>query len=184
MLASVNYTLGAGVHAERLTTTSTGGTEAIDLTGNELLVLSAEGELVRTVGPVDYLQKGGEAPGGLTLALSGQGAAVTLFAANGKAGRTFGQHGDESEKNVSFPTGFAVDAKGRLWIADAFQHRLKVFSLQGEFLFNFGWLEEESGGFFFPVDLCFGEEGKLFVLEKGANRIQIFQVEDLKGTRK
>jgi len=29
------------------------------------------------------------------------------------------------------------------------------------------------------VDLCFGEDGRLFVLEKGANRVQVFRVEDL-----
>jgi Ca2+-binding RTX toxin-like protein len=36
VLAGVSYALGAGVHVERLSTTSAGGTTAIDLTGNAL----------------------------------------------------------------------------------------------------------------------------------------------------
>jgi sugar lactone lactonase YvrE len=107
------------------------------------------------------------------------GTAVTVLDADGKLLRSFGEHGDEKSRNVSFPSGFAIDGKNRLWIADAFQHRLKVFSLTGEFLFNYGKMEEADGGFFFPVDLCFGDNGELYVLEKGAERIQVFLVEDL-----
>jgi sugar lactone lactonase YvrE len=155
-----------------------------DLTGNQILVFSPKGDFLRSLGSFGYLQKGGPIADGKVVGISGQGAAVTLFAPDGTSLRSFGQHGDESERNVSFPTGFAVDGRGRMWIADAFQHRLKVFSLDGKFLFNYGRMEETTGGFFFPVDLCFGEDGEMFVLEKGAGRIQVFQVEDLKGTVK
>lgn len=153
-----------------------------DLTGNEILVLTSRGDFLRSVGKFDYLQKAGPANGGRVVGVSAQGKAVHIFDDNGTLLRSFGEHGDNSDRNMSFPTGFAIDAKGRLWIADPFQHRLKVFSLDGEFLFNVGQMEEttESGGFFFPVDLCFGEKGELFVLEKGAERIQVFQVVDLR----
>ncbi|HBO69146.1 MAG TPA: hypothetical protein DD658_02970 [Deltaproteobacteria bacterium] len=153
-----------------------------DLNGNEILILTSRGDFLRSVGRFDYLQKAGKADGGRIVGISAQGKAVRIFDENGTLVRSFGDHGDSSDRNMSFPTGFAVDAKGRLWIADPFQHRLKVFSLAGEFLFNFGRVEEttESGGFFFPVDLCFGEKGELFVLEKGAERIQVFQVGDLR----
>ncbi|MBI5576054.1 MAG: hypothetical protein HY896_06780 [Deltaproteobacteria bacterium] len=153
-----------------------------DLDGNEILLLSSRGDFIRSMGKFDYLQKAGRESGGRIVGVSAQGKAVQLFDDGGKLLRSFGDHGDKSDRNMSFPTGFASDAKGRLWIADPFQHRLKVFSAEGEFLFNFGRLEEttESGGFFFPVDLCFGEKGELFVLEKGAERVQVFQVGDLK----
>ncbi|HEY6006053.1 MAG TPA: NHL repeat-containing protein [Anaeromyxobacter sp.] len=154
-----------------------------DLSGNELLVLKTTGELVREIGPFPYLQKGAVLRDGRIVALSGRGSAVTVFDASGARIRSFAEHGEPSERTVSFPTGFAVDGKGRIWIADAFQHRLKVFSLEGKFLYNVGRPEEttESGGFFFPVDLCFGNPGELLVLEKGAERIQTFQVADLAG---
>lgn len=151
----------------------------VDLSGNDILVLSDEGTRLQSLGTFGYLQKAGSGPAGEVIGLSGQGKAVTVFDAAGEELRSFGNHGDKTDRNFSFPTGFAIDAKNRLWIADAFQHRIKVFSLTGEFLFNFGKMEEEGGGFFFPVDLCFGELGTLYVLEKGANRIQVFLVEDL-----
>ncbi len=151
----------------------------VDLSSNEILILSPQGSLTRTVGPFAYLQKAGPGPAGETIGLSALGKAVTIVDDQGRTLRSFGEHGDTSGRNVSFPTGFAVDGKERVWIADAFQHRLKVFSMAGRFLFNFGRPEEKTGGFFFPVDLCFGDQGRLYVLEKGANRIQVFRVEDL-----
>lgn len=149
-----------------------------DLRANEILVFNFRGDFLRAMGGFAYLQKAGIV-GDRIIGLSAHGKAVHLFDREGSLLLTFGDHGEASERTFSFPTGFAVDAKGRLWIADAFQHRLKIFSLEGKHLFNFGRMEEDTGGFFFPVDLCFGEKGMLYVLEKGAERIQIFQVSDL-----
>lgn len=172
---------GSTVSPGRITLGDDGVVYVADLTGNRLLLLKQTGELVRTVGPFPYLQKGGAAKDGRIVGLSARGTAVTVHDASGAKIRSFGEHGDLTERTVSFPTGFAVDGKGRIWIADAFQHRIKVFSLEGEFLFNVGRLQETAGGegFFFPVDLCFGAPGELIVLEKGAERIQTFQVADL-----
>jgi len=150
-----------------------------NLMDNEILVFNDRGDFVRSVGKFESLQKAGIA-GGRIIGLSAMGDAVNFFDKEGALLQSFGKHGDESSKNFSFPTGFAVDSRNRLWIADAFQHRLKVFSLEGEHLFNFGYMKEKNWMFFFPVDLCFGNKGELFVLEKGANRIQVFQVSDLK----
>ena len=163
----------------RVTIGEDGRIYLVDLIQNEIVVLGADGSLVRTLGPFDYLQKAGPAEDGAVIGLSAQGPGVTVFDADGSGKRSFGKHGDESARTLSFPTGFAIDAKRRVWIADAFQHRLKVFALDGQFLFNYGRMERESGGFFFPVDLCFGDDGRLFVLEKGANRVQVFRVGDL-----
>lgn len=173
--------MGRTVSPGRVTLGEGGLVYVADLAGNEILVLDGRGDLVRSLGTFDYLQKAGPAGQRRIVGLSAMGTAVKLFSGEGALLRSFGEHGDEAEKNISFPTGFAVDGRGRLWIADAFQHRLKVFSMQGEFLFNVGRVEERAGdgGFLFPVDLCFGEEGELFVLEKGADRIQVFRVGDL-----
>jgi DNA-binding beta-propeller fold protein YncE len=180
----LSATRGQKVSPGRIMLGPEGAVYVADLTGNQIVVFSPKGDFLRALGPFAYLQKGGPIEGGKVVGVSGQGAAVTVYSAEGKELRTFGEHGGESASTVSFPTGFAVDGRGRLWIADAFQHRLKVFSLDGKFLFNYGRMEETTGGFFFPVDLCFGENGEMFVLEKGANRIQVFQVDDLKGTVK
>lgn len=178
--------MGKTVSPGRIVLGKDGFLYIVDLTNNEILIFDLKGKFVRSVGKFDYLQKGGPAGDGTIVGLSAMGKAVTIFGRDGELLHSFGQHGDSPEINFSFPTGYAVDARKRLWIADAFQHRLKVFSLDGKFLFNFGKMEEATGGFFFPVDIYFTETGELIVLEKGASRIQVFQVDDLKdhGHRK
>lgn len=174
---------GRKVSPGRIMLGDDGVVHVADLSGNKLLLVSAKGELVRELGPFPFLQKGGPAKGGRVVALSARGSAVTVLEASGAQVRAFGEHGESSERTVSFPAGFALDGKGRIWIADAFQHRLKVFSLEGKFLYNVGRSEgpQERGGFFFPVDLCFGEAGELIVLEKGAERIQRFTIREAAG---
>lgn len=176
--------LGKAIAPGRITLDKNGLISIADLNNNEILLFNSQGDFVRSLGAFDYLQKAGAVGDGRIIGLSAQGKAVQVFSREGALLNAFGEHGDSVERNMSFPTAFTVDSKGRLWIADAFQHRLKVFSLDGKFLFNFGRMEEAAGGFFFPVDLCFDGTGKLFVLEKGANRIQVFQIDDLgNGTK-
>lgn len=171
--------MGKTISPGRITLDKNGLIYIADLNNNEILVFNAKGDFVRSLGAFDYLQKAGAVGDDRIVGLSAQGKAVKVFTREGALLHSFGDHGDSSDRNMSFPTGFAVDAKGRFWIADAFQHRLKAFSQDGKFLFNFGQMEEKVGGFFFPVDICFDGKGKLFVLEKGANRIQVFHIGDL-----
>lgn len=175
----ISRVMGKAIAPGRITLDKNGLIYIADLNNNEILVFNGKGDFVRALGTFDYLQKVGAVGDDRIVGLSAQGKAVKVFTREGTLLHSFGDHGDSSDRNMSFPTGFAVDAKGRLWIADAFQHRLKVFSLDGKFLFNFGRMEETAGGFYFPVDVCFDGSGRLFVLEKGANRIQVFQIADL-----
>lgn len=174
----LSMALGRTVSPGRITLDKEGLIYVADLKDNEILIFNSRGDFVSSVGSLEYIQKAGLVNGKI-LGLSAYGKAVSLFTREGVLLSSFGEHGDQFERNFSFPAGFAVDAKGRLWIVDSFQHQLKVFSLEGKHLFNFGRMQEETGGFFFPVDLSFGDNGRLFVLEKGAERIQIFQVGDL-----
>lgn len=169
---------GRPVAPGRITLGSDGAILVADLRNNTILLINDKGELERTFGTFVKLQKAVFIKDAI-VGSSAYGDAMSFFDKKGTSLSSFGKHGDELDKNFSFPAGFAVDGKGRLWIADAFQHRLKVFSLKGKHLFNFGQLEEKGSGFFFPVDICFGSQGELLVLEKGGGRIQIFQVDDL-----
>lgn len=173
--------MGKTVTPGRISLDKNGLMYIADLNSNQIVVVDDKGSFVRSLGEFDYLQRAAAVGDGRIVGLSAQGRAVKVFNREGQLLLSFGDHGESPDRSVSFPTGFALDAKGRLWVVDAFQHRLKVFSLDGTFLFNFGRMEEEAGGFFFPVDICFDNKGRLLVLEKGANRIQIFQVGDLGG---
>ena len=79
-------------------------------------------------------------------------------------------------EDFSFPGGISIDEEDRLWIVDTFRHQVKVFKTNGAFLFQFGTFGKGSGQLFFPVDIALDQYGKIYVLEKGANRLQVFQM--------
>jgi DNA-binding beta-propeller fold protein YncE len=108
--------------------------------------------------------------------LSSQGVAVTVLDRDGKLLRSFGLYGPR-EHEFSFPTGMCIGPDDNLWIVDSFKQELKVFSLAGEFLFRWGRTGPGEGELFYPVDVAFGER-TLYVLEKGASRLQAFRLSE------
>lgn len=55
------------------------------------------------------------------------------------------------------------------------QHRVRVFdSLDGRHLFDFGTRGDGPGEFNFPYDLAVGKDGRLYVVDSGNFRVQIF----------
>ncbi len=104
--------------------------------------------------------------------VSSQGLAVHVFDPNGRHLRSFGKHGSNRDE-FSFPTGAAIGPDGNLWIVDSFRQELKVFTPQGEFLFRWGITGMGEGELFYPIDIAFGKS-ILYVLEKGASRLQAF----------
>ncbi|MBI2931713.1 MAG: hypothetical protein HYY16_08680 [Planctomycetes bacterium] len=108
---------------------------------------------------------------------SSKGTAIHSFDAKGWPLARFGEHGGRRD-TFSFPAGVTVDQKDRLWVADGFQHTLKVFSRAGKFLFEVGGPGTGPGQFDFPVDLTFDARGLLYVLEKGGNRVQVLELEE------
>ena len=76
------------------------------------------------------------------------------------------------------PTGIAVDAEGRVMVADTHEHRISIFSPDGELLETHGVLGTEPGEFIYPTDVVGGPGGIWFVSEYGGNdRVQIFDAD-------
>ena len=73
------------------------------------------------------------------------------------------------------PTGLNVAPNGNVLVADTHEHRVTIFSPDGELLATHGALGEEAGQFIYPTDVVAGPNGTWFVSEYGGNdRIQIF----------
>ncbi|MDP2168670.1 MAG: 6-bladed beta-propeller [Thermodesulfovibrionales bacterium] len=73
------------------------------------------------------------------------------------------------------PGGIAIDnANGRVIIADAKNHNISVWSLEGRFLFSFGKRGTEFGDLNFPYAVAADKEGRIYVVDSGNFRIQIF----------
>ena len=76
------------------------------------------------------------------------------------------------------PTGIAVDDQGRVLVADTHEHRIAVFSPEGELLESHGGLGTAPGEFIYPTDVARGPRGTWFVSEYGGNdRVQIFDAD-------
>ena len=72
------------------------------------------------------------------------------------------------------PTGLIVDDEQTLWVADACNHRLVRFSLEGAVLGTFGNLGREAGQMRYPYDISLTPDGSLLVCEYGGDRLQWF----------
>jgi sugar lactone lactonase YvrE len=91
-----------------------------------------------------------------------------------------GVAGDDS-RHFNGPSAVLVAPDGNLWIADGHRggnNRILKFSAEGELLLQIGGgidaLSRESGRFNDPHDLKMDSQGRLFVADRGNNRIQIF----------
>jgi DNA-binding beta-propeller fold protein YncE len=80
-------------------------------------------------------------------------------------------------KRLARPTGLAVDDEQTLWTADACNHRVVRFSLDGQVLSTFGGYGREPGEMRYPYDLDLAPDGSILVCEYEGNRLQWFSRE-------
>lgn len=78
-------------------------------------------------------------------------------------------------KQVGKVAAIAVDKpRKRLLVADTKDHTINVFTLSGEFLFEFGGHGEEDGKFSYPIAMTVNRSGEIVVADAMNARIQIF----------
>lgn len=82
-----------------------------------------------------------------------------------------------SELGQTIKAEFMDVRNGRLYVPDAGNHRVNVFSLSGSPLFNFGSAGSEPGNLNNPEAAKFDSTGKLFVTDLKNNRVQVFDGE-------
>ena len=85
-----------------------------------------------------------------------------------------GGRGDGNGKFQSI-TGIAVDNKGYLYVADCKLHCIQKFTLNGQFVSQFGSEGTADGNFKAPYGLVLSQSELLFVCDRNNNRIQVFK---------
>lgn len=102
--------------------------------------------------------------------------AIVVFDKNGKYLRKIG-----GAKWITRLSSVTVDPKGdRMYVVDiggvgSRDHRVRVFDpVNGRHLFDFGKRGPGNGEFNFPYDVAVGKEGRLYVVDAGNFRVQIF----------
>ena len=113
----------------------------------------------------------------------GKGHQVFKFSADGKVLLVLGKAGVSGEGPDVFnqPSDVAVAANGDVFVADGHDEnsnaRIVKFSKDGKFIKAWGKHGKGAGEFEVPHGLAFDSRGRLFVADRGNNRIQIFDQE-------
>lgn len=80
--------------------------------------------------------------------------------------------GEVRGKRMGRPSAIEIDDEQTLWVADACNHRLIRFTLDGKVLAVVGGFGTEPGKLKYPYDVTMTPDGNLLVCEYGNNRLQ------------
>lgn len=119
---------------------------------------------------------------------AGRGSAVLKFSPEGELLMTLGTPGEMGDPPTHFtePNDVLVAPNGKIFVAEThsaqFQNepgpnaksRISIFAPDGSFISSFGQWGFEDGEFRAPHSLAMDSQGRLFVADRGNNRIQIF----------
>jgi iron(III) transport system permease protein len=72
------------------------------------------------------------------------------------------------------PEGICVDAQDRIYVADSCNHRIQIFSADGQFIRQYGRAGSGWGELSYPYDIAVDARGYQYVCEFGNSRIQVF----------
>ena len=99
---------------------------------------------------------------------------IVKFSSTGDMLLEWGSYGSEPGQ-FNQPAGVAVSKAGQVYIADNKNHRIQKYSSIGEPLASFGMPGPAAGQLQNPVGIAVNkEDGTLFIIESGMNRVQWF----------
>jgi DNA-binding beta-propeller fold protein YncE len=111
---------------------------------------------------------------------NGKGQQVFKFSPDGKVLMTLGKAGEAGDGPDTFnqPSAVAIGRNGDIFVADGHggntNARIVKFTKDGKFIKTWGKKGTGPGEFDAPHALAFDSKGRLFVADRGNNRIQIF----------
>jgi DNA-binding beta-propeller fold protein YncE len=144
--------------------------------GQELRVITATSE--EPPGPLDYVADvvQDEDRNYYVAEFGEQGQRIRKLDPDGKLLKWWGSAGTDPGQ-FSRIRALALGPDGNLYVADACNHRIQVFTRDGTLVRCWGEAGEEPGKLSYPYDLAFGRRGKepvLYVAEFGNHRVQKF----------
>jgi hypothetical protein len=103
---------------------------------------------------------------------------VQRFTARGeKFINSFGQAGT-GPGEFNRAEGLFIDSQDRVYVADSCNHRIQIFTREGQFLRTYGKPGRGLGELSYPYDICVDKQGRQYVCEFGNSRIQVFDAND------
>jgi len=129
------------------------------------------------------------APRGLALAPDGSiyvadtgNSRIVRFDANGNILTTWGSRTPDGQSPPApgtfvEPWGVALDARGNVYVADTWNHRVQKFDENGKFLLEWGSSAGTGGGpdrFWGPRGIAAGADGRVYLTDTGNKRVVVF----------
>jgi DNA-binding beta-propeller fold protein YncE len=130
------------------------------------------------------------APDGTTYVVDSRNARIEMFdptgqfvQAFGSAGSALGQLGQFNTAGGGGPNGIAIGDDGNLYVADTWNHRVEVFSADGQYLHAWGQFadlanspdaQQQTGSFYGPRGIAW-HDGLVYVTDTGNERVQVFK---------
>lgn len=102
-----------------------------------------------------------------------RGVRVTMCDIDSEYYGTFGSFGERDGQFI-WPSGGAIDSRGRVYVSDEQLHRISVFDHEGAFLSRWGSHGTVEGELDTPSGIAFDNQDDLFVSDTYNNRIQKF----------
>ncbi len=149
-----------------------------DLWGHQVLVLNADGELLRRIGSPGNGTGQLKYPQGV--AVDGEGRIWVADGGNNRVqvfdaeGRFLFKVEGPSEGSFALVRGLAVDALGRVLVADAIAGRIWVLDDRGQGLFSFGDPGQGEGQMIHPIGLFIDRSGRIYVADRGRDEVQVW----------
>jgi DNA-binding beta-propeller fold protein YncE len=153
-------------------------------TANPVIVLSAEGEFIRTFGAGSFTERthaiyvGGD---GFVYCADDGAHTITKWSTDGQLMLTIGTPGQPaalfSGRPFNRPTDMVVTEDGSIFISDGYGNaRIHKYSPTGENLLSWGEPGIDPGQFMVPHNLGLHGE-RLYVADREAHRVQVFSIE-------
>ncbi len=112
---------------------------------------------------------------------------IQVYAPDGTHLFSFGRYGTTQNSQVEIPgdyvnqpEGIAVGPDGRVYVADTWNHRVQVFSAEGEWIKEWGRyfeLGESAYALWGPRDVEVDAEGRVYVADTGGKRIRVYSAD-------
>jgi DNA-binding beta-propeller fold protein YncE len=104
--------------------------------------------------------------------LDRQNARIQVLDLDGNFRRQFRLKGTGSSDS----SGMAFDSQGRIFVASV--NWIEIFNREGQLLFRFGRFGAGQGQFKSPKGICTDSKDRVYVVDSGNRRIQVFQATD------
>lgn len=151
---------------------------------HRVLVYDRQGNILRTyggdegtdplVGRFGYIADAEcDSKGNIFIAESQNAERITKISPDGKILAEWGSLGSEPGQFQRIRS-MLFDSSGRLYVADACNHRIQIFDADGKFISQFGKPGSAEGEMMYPYDIALAKDGTLFVCEYGNSRVQRF----------